>query len=208
MLFRSPCDFKVDHRVEKETEFLWLRDCDTVEYEEGDKYTLLANKSLLIRELELGDQAKYTCRVTNPLEETESHLQLIVSGMGPEIMNTFSKTTVYEGGDLHLECIARGSPQPGLQWLVREKPVLTKYLADITAAKSEFIEKRVRILGASRSHEGLYQCVASNTIGTVVKNAQVEVISRTRVSIASQDGDREITVQAGEIGRASCRERV
>ena len=29
-----------------------------------------------------------------------------------------SKTTVYEGGDLHLECIARGSPQPGLQWLV------------------------------------------------------------------------------------------
>ena len=44
-----PCDFKVDHRVEKETEFLWLRDGDTVEYEEGDKYTLLANKSLLIR---------------------------------------------------------------------------------------------------------------------------------------------------------------
>ena len=41
------------------------------------------------RELELGDQAKYTCRVTNPLEQTESHLQLIVSGMGPEIMNTF-----------------------------------------------------------------------------------------------------------------------
>ena len=37
----------------------------------------------------MGDQAKYTCRVTNPLEETESHLQLIVSGMGPEIMNTF-----------------------------------------------------------------------------------------------------------------------
>ena len=88
---------------------------------------------------------------------------------------------------------------------VREKPVLTKYLADITAAKSEFIEKRVRILGATRSHEGLYQCVASNTIGTVVKNAQVEVISRTRVSIASQDGDREITVQAGGKLKLPCR---
>ena len=53
--------------------------------------------------------------------------------------------TVYEGEDLGLECIARGSPQPSLQWLVKEKPVVMKYLVDSQPAKSEFIEKRVRI---------------------------------------------------------------
>ena len=52
----------------------------------------------------------------------------------------------------------------------------------------------MRILKATRAHEGLYQCVANNSIGTVVKNAQVEVISRTIVRITE---DQEMSVQAG-----------
>merc|ERR1719494_965281 len=65
-------------------------------------------------------------------------------------------------------------------------PVVRKYLVDSQSAKSEFIEKRVKILKAARAHEGLYQCIANNSIGTVMKNAQVEVISRTVVRIASK----------------------
>lgn len=171
-----PCDFKVDARVEEETEFQWLRDGVELDYEDKDKFELLSNKSLVIKDLVLEDKARYTCRVTNSLEVEETHLQLIISGMGPHIINDFRKVTVYEGEDLGLECIARGSPQPSLQWLVKEKPVVMKYLVDSQPAKSEFIEKRVRILKATRAHEGLYQCIANNSIGTVVKNAQVEFL--------------------------------
>ena len=173
-----PCDFKVDARVEEETEFQWLRDGVELDYEDKDKFELLNNKSLVIKDLVLEDKARYTCRVTNSLEVEETHLQLIISGMGPHIINDFRKVTVYEGEDLGLECIARGSPQPSLQWLVKEKPVVMKYLVDSQPAKSEFIEKRVRILKATRAHEGLYQCIANNSIGTVVKNAQVEFLSK------------------------------
>ena len=200
-----PCDFKVDARVEKETEFQWLKDGSELDYK-GNKFELLNNKSLVIKDLVLEDKAKYTCRVTNSLEETETHIQLIISGMGPHIMNDFRKVTVYEGEDLGLECIARGSPQPSLQWLVKEEPVVKKYLVDTQSAKSEFIEKRVKIFKATRAHEGLYQCIASNSMGTVVKNAQVEVISRTIVRIASstEEGNPEISVQAGRKLKLPC----
>ena len=53
---------------------------------------------------------------------------------------------------------------------------MRKYLVDSQSAKSEFIEKRVKILKAARAHEGLYQCVANNSIGTVMKNAQVRFL--------------------------------
>ena len=59
-----------------------------------------------------------------------------------------------------------------------------KYLVDSQSAKSEFIEKRVKILKAARAHEGLYQCIANNSIGTVMKNAQVRFLLRVSQIIA------------------------
>ena len=47
-----PCDFKVDERVEEETEFIWLKE-DTKLDTENSKYSLLPNKSLLIENITL-----------------------------------------------------------------------------------------------------------------------------------------------------------
>ena len=47
-----PCDFKVDERVEEETEFIWLKG-DTKLDTENSKYSLLPNKSLLIENITL-----------------------------------------------------------------------------------------------------------------------------------------------------------
>ena len=51
----------------------------------------------------------------------------------------------------------------------------------------------------------MYQCVATNNVGSVVKNSHVEVIKRTKVSIASDEGSPEITIQAGEKLKFPCR---
>jgi len=199
-----PCDFKVDHRVEKETKFIWLKNEDNVPYD-NVKYELLPNKSLVIMNVALGDQAQYTCKVITPLQEVQTHIQLIVSGESPEIINTFNKITIHEGEDLLINCVARGSPRPALEWLVKERPVLSSYLADVTMANSDFIEKRVKIKSATKVHEGIYQCVATNNVGSVVKNSHVVVIKRTKVSIASDEGPPEITIQAGQKLKLPCR---
>eukprot|EP00092_Neocalanus_flemingeri_P006891 GFUD01007439.1.p1 GENE.GFUD01007439.1~~GFUD01007439.1.p1 ORF type:complete len:1699 (-),score=403.24 GFUD01007439.1:397-5493(-) len=199
-----PCDFKVDHRVEKETKFIWLKNEDNVLYD-NIKYQLLQNKSLVIMDVELADQAQYTCKVITPLQEVQTHIQLIVSGESPEIINTFNKITIHEGEELLINCVARGSPRPALAWLLKDKPVLSSYLADVTMAESDFIEKRVKIKSATKIHEGIYQCVATNNVGSVVKNSHVVVIKRTKVSIASDEGPPEIRIQAGQKLKLPCR---
>ena len=47
-----PCDFKVDERVEEETEFIWLKEDKKLDTE-NSKYSLLPNKSLLIQNITL-----------------------------------------------------------------------------------------------------------------------------------------------------------
>lgn len=199
-----PCDFKVDHRVEKETKFIWLKNEVNVPYD-NMKYELLQNKSLVIMNVELTDEAQYTCKVITPLQEVQTHIKLIVNGESPEIINTFNKITIHEGEALLINCVARGSPRPALEWLVKERPVLSSYLADVTMANSDFIEKRVKIKSATKAHEGIYQCVATNNVGSVVKNSHVVVIKRTKVSIASAEGPPEITIQAGQKLKLPCR---
>ena len=67
-----------------------------LDYKAGDKFELLENRSLKIKDLVLEDKGRYTCRVTNSLEQTETHIQLIISGMGPHIINDFRKVAVQQ----------------------------------------------------------------------------------------------------------------
>ena len=94
-----------------------------------------------------------------PLQREQHSVQLVVSGRYPEILNTFSKITILEGEvvvichlarklsivclkELELNCAARGSPRPTLQWSLKERPVLSKYLVDVVNAdQAEFITK-------------------------------------------------------------------
>ena len=48
-------------------------------------------------------------------------------------------------------------------------------------ANRDFVEKRVMVRGAGKMHEGLYQCVATNNVGTHNSFVSVVVIKRTKV---------------------------
>ena len=55
-----PCDFKVDARVESETQFVWIKDAEQLDIEEDGKYSLLPNKSLLLQNITLKVQSDST----------------------------------------------------------------------------------------------------------------------------------------------------
>jgi Immunoglobulin I-set domain len=113
--------------------------------------------------------------VITPLQEVESKISLIVSGESPEILNAFDKVAIHEGDTLSLQCVARGVPRPSIEWLLKDRPVAAAHLFHIETANAEFMETRVVIKKAAKSHEGMYQCIARNNVGTVVKNSQVEI---------------------------------
>ena len=95
-----PCDFKVDARVESETQFVWLKDAEQLEIEEDGKYSLLPNKSLLLENITLQASGLYTCKVVTPLQNVNSTIQLIVSGESPKIISNLDKVTIHEGETL------------------------------------------------------------------------------------------------------------
>ena len=55
-----PCDFKVDARVESETQFVWIKDAEQLDIVEDGKYSLLPNKSLLLQNITLKVQSDRT----------------------------------------------------------------------------------------------------------------------------------------------------
>ena len=65
-----PCDFKVDARVESETQFVWIKDAEQLEIEEDGKYSLLPNKSLLLQNITLKVNNERDCSQKEGLDET------------------------------------------------------------------------------------------------------------------------------------------
>ena len=200
-----PCDFKVDHRVEKETRVVWLKDGAELTITGRGRYEIQANKSLVVKNIELGDAGQYACKVITPLQEVESKISLIVSGESPEILNAFDKVAIHEGDTLNLNCVARGVPRPNIEWLLKDRPVSSQFLFHIETANAEFKETRVVIKKATKSQEGMYQCIARNNVGTVVKNSQVRIIRRTKVSISNEEGRSDMTIPAGQKLKLPCK---
>ena len=199
-----PCEFKLDERIEEETRVLWFKENVEIPATSA-KYKIESNRSLEIRNIELGDGGQYACKIITPLQEVESKISLIVSGESPEILNAFDRVTIHEGEALSISCVARGVPTPSIQWYLKDTPVSGQYLKHIETANSEFRETRVIIKHSTKGHEGVYQCVAKNNVGTVVKNSHVRVLKRTKVSILGEDGRADITVPAGQKLKLPCK---
>jgi len=214
---RLPCDFKVDQRVEEETRVVWSKGGVEVPLQTGSttttKYRLEPNRALRIHNIQLTDGGEYTCKVVTPLQVVQSRISLIVSGESPEIINAFDKVTIHEGETLALTCRARGVPTPTIAWLVKDRPVPSQYLHRLEEPQStlgsggvtEYTETRIIIPTASKSQEGVYQCVAKNNVGTVVKSSHIRVLKRTKVSISGEEGRSDITVSAGQKLKLPCR---
>ena len=199
-----PCDFKLDRRMEEEARVVWWRGSHQIPTD-TDKFRVAADKSLTISRIELEDGGEYTCKVITPLQEVQSKISLIVSGESPEILESFNKATVHEADTIALSCRARGVPSPTVQWFIKDRPVFPQYVTEKVNLEEDYKEAVVSIERASKKHEGVYQCVAKNNVGTVVKNYHVRVLKRTKVSIFGDEDQESLVVPAGQKLKLPCK---
>ncbi len=199
-----PCDFKLDQRIEQETRVIWYKDNTEISFS-SSKYSLKKDRSLKIKSIELSDAGQYACTIITPLQRVQSRISLIVSGETPEIISEFNQTTFHEGEKLTLTCKARGVPTPTIDWMSQNEPVKSKFIINIPSGSREFVESRIVIERASKDDDGLYQCLARNNVGTVVKSATVGVLQRTKVHIQGEEERPEISVPAGEKLKLPCK---
>ena len=77
---------------------------------------------------------------------------------------------IIDEGDLLLTCNATGYPTPSISWTKDGSVINASGDPRIGIAEQN---TKLRIINASRVDDGLYRCVASNSLGNATSNAAI-----------------------------------
>nr|XP_039257330.1 peroxidasin-like isoform X1 [Styela clava] len=118
----------------------------------------------------------------------------------PAIVTEPHSTQVREGETIYMSCTASGSPQPHIVWYHDGEVVPSD------ARRRQSIGGSLIIMNPKKVDEGLYKCVATNTIGSA-ESRQVQVVYRGSTSgppfFISRPQD--VQVRVGEPTTLECR---
>ncbi|XP_049806913.1 Down syndrome cell adhesion molecule homolog [Schistocerca nitens] len=103
--------------------------------------------------------------------------------VAPVLVATFAGGTLRPGAAWSAQCEAAGSPLPTLSWQRDGAPLSSdeQRLQVTMQAGSASAKSRLSVSGARPEDGGLYECVASNAVGTARHSAPLRVLGPPRV---------------------------
>ncbi|XP_022370655.1 myosin light chain kinase, smooth muscle isoform X4 [Enhydra lutris kenyoni] len=137
-------------------------------YEEGRRHYLCLLRA------QPRDSGSYSCTASNVRGQVSCGWTLLVKRLAaPEVAPSFSRVlkdcTVVEGQDFVLRCSVQGTPVPQITWLLNEQPIQYAH-SSCEAGVAE-----LHIQDALPEDDGIYTCLAKNTMGQVSCSARVTV---------------------------------
>lgn len=165
-------------------EFTWVRSRDQQNLVDEDRFRI--NKftgQMNILRVEKEDYGKYKCIAKNSagVDEKEMQLDVLVVPKIHELINI----TVGVGEDRAITCKATGRPAPQVtfrRWASQEEFTPGQQMNDDRLVLEQYFNEELgessgtlRITGAVRSDDGLYECVARNKGDTAYKVGHVAV---------------------------------
>ncbi|VFV33369.1 myosin light chain smooth [Lynx pardinus] len=137
-------------------------------YEEGGCHHLC-----LLR-VRARDSGNYSCTASNVQGQVSCGWtllvkQLAVMEVAPSFSSVLKDCTVIEGQDFVLQCSVQGIPVPQITWLLNEQPIQYAH-SSCEAGVAE-----LHIQDALPEDDGIYTCLAKNTLGQVSCSARVTV---------------------------------
>ncbi|XP_059018852.1 myosin light chain kinase, smooth muscle isoform X1 [Mustela lutreola] len=120
------------------------------------------------------DSGSYSCTASNVRGQVSCGWNLLVKRLAAlEVAPSFSRVlkdcTVVEGQDFVLQCSVQGTPVPQITWLLNEQPIQYAH-SSCEAGMAE-----LHIQDALPEDDGIYTCLAKNTVGQVSCSARVTV---------------------------------
>lgn len=118
--------------------------------------------------------------------------------IAPRIVHHPSDVVVKAGNPAQLSCRAEGSPQVSFEWLRNGQPLQMPkadgQMQPIVLSEGSLFFLSVGEGQRGPSHEGVYTCIARNTVGTAVsRNASLHIAGMmTSTQITAQDIDERI----------------
>ena len=150
----------------------WLKDGRELETELLDsRYVRTGSGSLTIRQVRLEDEGGYQCRAENTEDSVDSGVELSVT-MAPALVKRPTNPLSYEKDDILFDCQVSGRPEPEVRWYKNGDLIIQSEYFQIVRGTS------LKILGLVTSDAGVYQCIATNNLGSVQASAQLKVKSK------------------------------
>uniref|UniRef100_A0ABI7XTZ8 Myosin light chain kinase, smooth muscle n=1 Tax=Felis catus TaxID=9685 RepID=A0ABI7XTZ8_FELCA len=120
------------------------------------------------------DSGNYSCTASNVQGQASCGWtllvkQLAVMEVAPSFSSVLKDCTVIEGQDFVLQCSVQGIPVPQITWLLNEQPIQYAH-SSCEAGVAE-----LHIQDALPEDDGIYTCLAKNTLGQVSCSARVTV---------------------------------
>uniref|UniRef100_A0A671KFN3 Leucine-rich repeats and immunoglobulin-like domains protein 2 n=1 Tax=Sinocyclocheilus anshuiensis TaxID=1608454 RepID=A0A671KFN3_9TELE len=142
--------------------------------------------TFFIANVKTEDMGVYSCTAKNEAGSLSANATLTVLET-PSFQRPLEDRNVARGETAVLQCIARGSPAPRLNWTKDDSPLVLTERHFFAAANQLLI-----IVDASPADAGKYTCIMSNTLGTERGHIYVSVSPSANcdpvTSIYSQDG--------------------
>ncbi|CAG9531886.1 unnamed protein product [Cercopithifilaria johnstoni] len=159
---------------------------------------ILPDGSLLINNVQVDDQDRYTCTAENTFGRQVKATVLLVTGLVSPVLGHMSpEEKLIEGGELRLSCIpVLGTPKPTLRWYKDGKPLQSSAHVTVKSGGSILLLHKGR-----PEDEGQYTCVATNSAGNASLNVNIELIKKPYIkkSDASQ-----YTTSTGKVLEIPC----
>ncbi|XP_063458783.1 neural cell adhesion molecule L1-like protein isoform X4 [Pan paniscus] len=144
-------------------------------------------KTLKIENVSYQDKGNYRCTASNFLGTATHDFHVIVEE--PPRWTKQPQSAVYStGSNGILLCEAEGEPQPTIKWRVNGSPVDNHpFAGDVV------FPREISFTNLQPNHTAVYQCEASNVHGTILANANIDVVD-VRPLIQTKDGENYATV--------------
>ncbi|KAF4523870.1 hypothetical protein B566_EDAN010188 [Ephemera danica] len=152
--------------------------------------TTMVPGALLLSSVTHADEGTYLSEASNGVGPRIKCIVMLYVQEPPKIVTEPQSMTVEEGGEVHLECAAKGHPAPVISWLQNGESV-EKDSKHIIATGS-----RLKIKPVEKRHAGMFQCFATNSLGSAFGLAMLQVQPRPITSQPTYEEPGEYDIDA------------
>uniref|UniRef100_A0A8C4L7D3 Neural cell adhesion molecule L1-like protein n=1 Tax=Equus asinus asinus TaxID=83772 RepID=A0A8C4L7D3_EQUAS len=144
-------------------------------------------KTLKIENVSYQDKGIYRCTANNFLGSATHDFHITVEE--PPHWTKKPQSGVYSTGSSGiLLCEAEGEPEPTIKWRVNGSPIeKNPFAGDVVSSRE------ISFTNLQPNHTAVYQCEASNAHGTILANANIDVVD-VRPLIQTEDEENYATV--------------
>ncbi|XP_023185599.1 matrix-remodeling-associated protein 5 [Xiphophorus maculatus] len=169
------------------------------------RFEVLHNGTLIIRNSQLTDEGQYVCTVQNQYGTDKMMANLIVMSHHPRVLQPRERDIhVYEGSKVELECKVEGDPVPRVKWVLPNSIQLMTTSPSVPSQWQVAVDDSgtLHINRASLTDSGIYRCTGSSAAGADTVSVHLHVSAMP--SLIQQRLDENMTFPEGSAAYIDC----